>query len=142
MKGRIVLLIVAVALLTTVHAQQKGPEGAKPPSVPANIESSWQGYIVDVKTGGEFLKHPESAMEKAAAYTKADAVKMQSSGFGMFSEGKWLKFDDAGNRKAQAVIKNTVAQKGILVLVTGMVKGDVVAVSSVNEYKKVETPLD
>lgn len=55
----------------------------------------------------------------------------QKSGFGVYtSDNKFLKFDEAGNRKALAAIKASTKLDDFEVEVTGEVKGDTIKVAS------------
>ena len=141
MKRRIVLLIAGITLLASARAQEKGAEVKKQISEhPKVVESAWQGYIVDAKTAAELAKHPETALEKAAAYTREQALKMQTNGFGIFIEGKWLKFDEPGNRQVLALLKNTTSEEGILVDVTGLQMENLLAVKFMKEHKREDAP--
>ena len=55
----------------------------------------------------------------------------QKSGYGVYtSDNKFLKFDEAGNRKALAAIKASSKLDDFEVEVTGEVKGDTIKVAS------------
>ena len=55
----------------------------------------------------------------------------QKSGYGVYtSDNKFLKFDEAGNRKALAAIKASAKLDDFEVEVTGEVKGDTIKVAS------------
>jgi hypothetical protein len=55
----------------------------------------------------------------------------QKSGYGVYmSDNKFLKFDEAGNRKALAAIKASTRLDDFEVEVTGEVKGDTIKVAS------------
>jgi hypothetical protein len=55
----------------------------------------------------------------------------QKSGYGVYtSDNKFLKFDEAGNRKALAAIKASTKLDDFEVEVTGEVKGDIIKVVS------------
>jgi hypothetical protein len=55
----------------------------------------------------------------------------QKSGYGVYtSDNKFLKFDEAGNRKALAAIKASTRLDNFEVEVTGEVKGDTIKVAS------------
>ena len=54
------------------------------------------------------------------------------SGFGLvLSDGKFVKFDEAGNAKALEALKATEKEKDLKAKVTGSMDGDVVQVESV-----------
>ncbi|HUJ21854.1 MAG TPA: hypothetical protein VLX58_10050 [Bryobacteraceae bacterium] len=68
----------------------------------------------------------------AAGHTRKCALGCAKSGFGLVtSDGKFLKFDEAGNAKALAALKASDKEKDIKAKVEGTVDGDTVQVSSV-----------
>jgi hypothetical protein len=95
-----------------------------------------QGYVVDQMCAKMMMKK-ENTMKKAAAHTKACALEEEcaASGYGVFSEGKWYKFDEEGDEKAFSLIENTENEKAIMVEVTGKMKGDELIVASIKEHK-------
>jgi len=58
-------------------------------------------------------------------------VQCAGSGFGILDNGKWLKFDKAGNDMALAALKATTKKDHIRVNVSGDLAGDVIHVSKV-----------
>lgn len=67
-----------------------------------------------------------------ASHTTKCALGCAKSGFGLVTgEGKFLKFDEAGNAKALAALKATKKESGLKAKVDGTVDGDNVQVSSV-----------
>lgn len=55
----------------------------------------------------------------------------QKSGYGVFtSDGKWLTFDEAGNKKALAALKASKKKDDLKVSVMGDVTGDTIKVAS------------
>jgi len=71
---------------------------------------SMKGYLVDKMCAtGMAKKAPDEAMAKAAKHTKSCALEEScfDSGYGLMSEGKWYKFDDAGDKLALGWLKKT-----------------------------------
>lgn len=69
----------------------------------------------------------------AEAHTKEEMLKPENekSGYGVYtSDNKFLKFDQAGNRKALAAIKASSKLDDFEVVVTGEVKDDTIKVST------------
>jgi hypothetical protein len=67
-----------------------------------------------------------------AGHTTKCALGCAKSGFGLVTgEGKFLKFDEAGNAKALAALKATKKESGLKAKVDGAVDGDNVQVSSI-----------
>ena len=77
----------------------------------------------------------QAAMQKAAAHTK-DCATMEAcaaSGYGVFSDGKFYKFDSAGNQKAKQILDETSRNDHLYVEVKGQKKGNSVKVASITE---------
>ena len=67
-----------------------------------------------------------------AGHTKKCAMGCAKSGFGLVTgEGKFLKFDEAGNAKALEALKATDKEKDLKAKVEGTMDGDVLQVTSV-----------
>lgn len=66
-------------------------------------------------------------------HTRACAMRCSDSGYGIVtSEGKFLKFDQAGNEKALALLDSTDKNDHLRVNVKGELKGDTIEVHSVS----------
>jgi hypothetical protein len=59
------------------------------------------------------------------------AVACAKSGYGIMADGKFLKFDDAGNKQASAALAATKKTDHLRATVTGERKGDQIAVQKV-----------
>ena len=67
-----------------------------------------------------------------AGHTKKCALGCAKSGFGLVtSDGKFVKFDEAGNAKALAALKATDKEKDLKAKVEGSLDGETVQVSSI-----------
>ena len=76
----------------------------------------------------------QGGMIVAEAHTRECALMpaCQKSGYGVFTwENKYLKFDEAGNRKALEAIKTSKKEDDLEVEVTGEVQGDTIKVTSI-----------
>jgi hypothetical protein len=83
---------------------------------------TWNGTLVDAMCKKQDL----------ASHTTNCAVKCAKSGYGLvMGDGKFMKFDEAGNAKALAVLKATKKEKDLKAKVTGTLDGDTVQVDSV-----------
>lgn len=120
-------LIVAVLILAVPGFAQEGKMQAK---------GTMHGYVVDAMCAKGMAKK-DNPMDAAAKHTKACALEegCAASGYGVFSEGKWYKFDAAGDKMAKELIEKTKTEKGIMVEVKGEMKGETLAVSSIIEHK-------
>jgi hypothetical protein len=99
--------------------------------------ATMKGYVVDAACAKE-MAGKEDVMTKAANHTKKCALEEMcaSSGYGLFSDGKWYKFDESGDKQAKELIEKTSKTKEIAVEVKGK-KGDgTLAVTSIKEQKE------
>src|SRR5256885_6069145 len=108
-------LVVAVALLAGLCAAEK---------------KTVSGYLMDKACSADAVKKGE----KVAKEHGVDCALMDDcakSGFGVFtSDGKFLPFDAAGNKKALAALKASKKKTDIHVTVTGDVSGDNIKVAT------------
>ena len=56
-----------------------------------------------------------------------------AAGYGIYCKGKFYPFNKAGNTQATAVLSKTTKDKGIMVMVTGTMKGGMIDVASLTE---------
>ena len=91
------------------------------------------GILADAKC----LSKMDGDEAKAAQHKVACALApgCKASGFGMIAEGKFYKFDEAGNAKALAVLEATDKENEMRVRVKGHFQGDQVHVSSIEEVE-------
>jgi hypothetical protein len=150
---REIILLVAAVFLFTVSATAQKPAKQLPQHTPvikealqtgaARATSTLQGYLVDAMCARGMAKHPETAMSKAARHTSACAQEEEcaKSGFGVFSNGVWYKFDGEGDRQALQLLKKTKTERGVLVDVAGSAQGDRFAVKSLTEQVQAGAPV-
>lgn len=88
----------------------------------AAFAETWNGSLVDVMCKDKDLAgHP----------TKC-AISCAKSGFGLvLADGKFAKFDEAGNAKALAALKATDKEKDLKAKVTGTMDGEIIQVESI-----------
>ena len=140
-------LVLFGLLITGAFSASAQETSAKP----MTHTHTMKGYLVDKMCAtGMAKKAPDEAMAKAAKHTKSCALEesCMESGFGLMSEGKWYKFDDAGDKKALAWLNKTDKKNDLMVEVTGTHDGDIFKVVSLKEVKasgnkkKVESKSD
>ena len=95
--------------------------------------------------GFRIFREPPEPSSEAASWlkrTRGQCLMMpecEKSGYGVYtSDNKFLKFDEAGNRKALAAIKATTRIDDMEVEVTGQVKDDTIKVATL----KILPPID
>ena len=88
------------------------------------------GILIDKMCSGKALNGGQKA---ATSHDKACAVmaSCEKSGYGVYTaDGKWIAFDDAGNKKAIAALKSSKKSDDLRVTVMGDVSGDTIKVAS------------
>lgn len=81
--------------------------------------------IVDVSCHTKVKDNPD-------AHTRECGLQCATSGFGVIAaDGTFLKFDKAGNDKAVAALKASKATDHVRATVTGELKGDTIAVKTI-----------
>jgi hypothetical protein len=88
------------------------------------------GHLVDQMCGGGVKD-----AAKAAEHSKECALMdhCASSGFGIFANGKYVKFDAEGSKKAKALVEKTKKEKDIAIVAEGTLSGDTLTVASLKE---------
>jgi hypothetical protein len=88
----------------------------------AALAETFNGTVVDVMCKGKDL----------ASHTKKCAVGCAKGGYALVtSDGKFMKFDEAGNAKALAALKATSKDNDLKATVEGKMEGDVLEVRSI-----------
>ena len=88
----------------------------------AAFADTMSGTLVDLNCKGKDL----------AEHSKQCAMRCAKSGFGLVTaDGKFVKFDEAGNTKALEALKASEKEKDLKATVTGSVDGDVLKVESI-----------
>ncbi len=92
---------------------------------------SMVGYLTDVKCGSGFKTDADAQMHtKSCALMPACA----KSGYALFIDGKLIKLDDAGNKKAKAYLKALKDEKNMKVEIQGEMKGDILTVAQIKTF--------
>ncbi|HLH08985.1 MAG TPA: hypothetical protein VKW78_17230 [Terriglobales bacterium] len=82
--------------------------------------------VVDVACSSKVKANPD-------AHPRECALKCQKSGYGIFtSDGRFLKFDAAGNQKITKLLESSKQKDHLRVNVDGQVEGDTIKVQSVS----------
>jgi len=125
----ICLVVLSFALVGWSYGQDEVKK-----EVNKEAKMSMHGYVVDAMCAKGMAKK-DNPMEKAAQHTKECALEegCASSGFGLFSEGKWYKFDEAGDTMTKELIEKSKTEKGMMVEVSGDMKDGKLVVASIEE---------
>ena len=71
--------------------------------------------------------------DKADEHPRSCALQCAKGGYGLITaDGKFLRFDEAGNEKALAALKASEKTDHLRATVTGTLNGDVITVSSLS----------
>jgi len=83
---------------------------------------SFSGTVVDVMCRAKDL----------ASHTRDCSLSCAKSGFGMVTaEGKFFKFDEAGNARTLSLLKKAAKEKDLKAKVTGTLDGDLLKVEAI-----------
>ena len=123
LKKFIFSLTAIIALSLVVMAQDKS--------------TTLEGYVVDKAcANGKVAKASDPAA--AAANQPKGCILMKNcfeSGVGIYSNGKFIEFDEKGKTLAKAALDKSKKDKGIKFKVTGKVTGDKIAVDNIAEVE-------
>ncbi|MDH3251795.1 MAG: hypothetical protein OEM41_03325 [Ignavibacteria bacterium] len=141
MKHLLLVCALVLAVSATGVSQEKKAYGEKAKEEAKAMTVS--GYVVDAMCA-KGMAGKETTMKKAMSHTKGCALEEEcaSSGFGVFSEGKWYKFDEKGDKEVQKLIEDSSTERGMKVEVTGTMKGQTLAVASIKEQKAEQKKTD
>jgi hypothetical protein len=103
-----------------------------------------RGYILDAMCGDVLAKKQKDLMQKASKHTRKCglAEACAASGYGVFTEGRWVKFDAEGNKLAKAALEKSTKERDLLFSVTGQMKDGLLAVATITEVRREEMEKD
>ena len=92
------------------------------------------GHIVDKACSAKVAKkdNPQAASAEEA---KDCIVRCSKSGLGIFADGKYTEFDEAGAAKAKTALEKSTKDKGAKFKVTGMVHDGKLMIESIAEVQ-------
>ncbi|MBI3666020.1 MAG: hypothetical protein HY236_07315 [Acidobacteria bacterium] len=91
----------------------------------AAAAGEWQGYLMDTMCAAKMK-------DKAASHKAQCALSCSKGGYGIVTaDGKYVKFDEAGNVKALGALKATTKDQELMVKVTGSLDRDLIKVDSI-----------
>lgn len=86
------------------------------------LAESWSGTVVDVSC----------AKKDLSTHSRKCAMGCSKSGYGLVTaDGKFTKFDEAGNAKALAALQASTKNNDLKAKVTGKISGEVIEVESI-----------
>lgn len=92
------------------------------------------GHIVDKACSAKVAKkdNPQAA---SAEESKDCIVRCSKTGLGIFADGKYTEFDEAGTAKAKVLLEKSTKDKGAKFKVTGLVQDGKMMVESISEVE-------
>ena len=122
MKHLIALCTIVLCFALTAGAQEE--------SKPVTLK----GYVVDQMCAGK-MAMKDNAMEKAEGHSKDCALDdhCAASGFGIFSGGKYYKFDEKGSATAKSLIEKSNREKALYFVAKGTLGDDTITLTSLKE---------
>jgi hypothetical protein len=87
------------------------------------LAESWTGTVVDIAC----------AKKDLASHTRTCAISCARTGYGLVTaDGTLRKFDEKGNTKALAALKESTKDRDLKATVTGKIAGDTIEVESIS----------
>jgi hypothetical protein len=117
---------VAVCTIVLSFVLSASAQDAKPATV--------KGYVVDQMCAGK-MATKENVMEKAEGHSKDCALDdhCAASGYGIFSDGKYYKFDEKGSAMAKGLIEKSKREKGMFFEAKGTMGDGTMTLTSLKE---------
>ncbi len=119
---RILTIALGMMLFASMSFAAGTPKAMKAPG-------SWSGYLVD-KMCSKKMTDAKAPKHSKECLTEEHCA---SSGFGVFTGGKWTAFDKKGNTMAANLLKNSSKEKDMQVVVIGKMKGSKIHVADLKE---------
>jgi len=98
------------------------------------------GYVIDNACSGAHVKDADFK-ERVKKHSTSCALmpNCESTGYALFTaDGKLYKFDAAGNKTVEELLKDTDTKTGVSVAVEGTLEGDTLHAAKVTEVKTTE----
>ena len=137
---RILLLLLGLTFCSFLLIAQEKMQKQEKKEVKETeaVAPSWTGYLVDKMCGARYVKgDATAAAEKGMKHSKACALDEDcaASGFGIIMDGKYVKFDEAGDKIAADYLNKSDKKSNFLVEVSGSKDGDILNVKSLADAK-------
>jgi hypothetical protein len=118
--------LIALCTIVLCFALTAGAQDAKPTTL--------KGYVVDQMCAGK-MATKENAMEKAEGHSKDCALDdhCAASGYGIFSGGKYYKFDEKGSATAKDLIEKSKREKRLYFEAKGTLDEGTMTLTSLKE---------
>lgn len=138
MKKFLVMFLACMMASSMLIAQEK-TEAKKDMKKEMSGSHVMTGWLVDQMCGKKMGNgDAEKSNAKAAKHTKDCAMEEScaESGYGLVHDGKWNKFDEAGDKLAAEWLSKTDMKNNLVVNVKGTMDGDNIKVESITAAEK------
>jgi hypothetical protein len=130
MKKFIVMLAVMLSLTLAANAQDTMMGAKKKAAKPKKMTLT--GNLIDKMCSAKMTSAEAAAGHKKGCSLSDGCAK---SGFGVYADGKYYAFDEAGNTMAKAALEKSAAESGAMFKVQGSVADDKMMVAKITEAK-------
>ena len=90
-----------------------------------------QGVIIDPNCAQDILKHGRHVVKKRHECSLMKDYARE--GYGMITDDRrFFRFDDAGNKRARELLKNTSDRDNLKVIVSGEIDGSIIKVANIS----------
>ena len=124
MTRRLLAVMVFLAVSVLLYAQDKN-----------SVKLS--GYLIDNACSGAHVKEA-TFKERVKKHSTSCALMPNcvSSGYALYTEdGKLYKFDSAGNKTVEELLRDTETKSGVSLAVEGTLEGDTLHATKITEVK-------
>jgi len=131
---RLILVFLACVVASSMLVAQEKTETKKEAKKEMSGSHVMTGWLVDQMCGKKMGNgDAEKSNAKAAKHTKDCAMEEScaESGYGLVHDGKWHKFDEAGDKMAADWLGKTDMKNNLMVNVKGTMDGDNIKVESI-----------
>ncbi len=135
---KFVLIMFGIVMMSLLAFAQEKKEAAGMMKEMAKADM-WKGYLVDKMCATGYVKGGDvaKANTKGMKHTKSCALEegCMESGYGLIIDGKYIKFDQGGDKMAVDFLNKSKKKDNFYVEVAGTKDGDIVNVKSIAEAK-------
>lgn len=124
-----IVVMLAVMLSLTLVANAQDTMGAKKKAAKPK-KMTLTGNLIDKMCSAKMTSAEAAAGHKKGCSLSDGCAK---SGFGVYADGKYYAFDEAGNGLAKAALEKSTAEKGAMFKVQGSVAEDKMMVTKISE---------
>ena len=130
MRNKLFTLLAALTLVLSLAVMASAQDKGK--AAPKNEAVTLTGNILDVACSAKATTAEAAMGHKKGCSLSPGCMK---SGLGVFADGKFVAFDEAGTAKGKAALEATTKASGAKFKVMGKMAGDKLTVESISEIE-------